>query len=39
MSLDRDVLKIALIAIVAVALARMFVPRLPGVGPVVGPYL
>jgi hypothetical protein len=37
--MDRDVIKIAVIAIVAVALARMFVPKLPVFGPVVGPYL
>jgi hypothetical protein len=37
--MDRDVIRIAVIAIVAVALARFVVPKLPGVGPVVGQYL
>lgn len=34
-----DTLRIAIIAIVAVAAARMIVPRIPVVGPVVGGYL
>lgn len=37
--LDRDTIRIAVIAIVAVALARMFIPRLPVIGATVGPYL
>jgi hypothetical protein len=39
MSLDRDVLRIAVIAVVAVVVARMFLPRVPIVGPAVAPYL
>lgn len=34
-----DTVRIAVIAIVAVAAARLIVPRIPGVGPAVGAYL
>lgn len=34
-----DTLRIALIAIVAVALARLVIPRIPGVGEKLGGYV
>lgn len=34
-----DTVRIAIIAIVAVALARLIIPKLPTVGPLVGAYL